>query len=89
MTTQARTSYLPSEIAWGERFERLVALQRDNGQYALDYSRFNSTIKVDCPRISAKQMMERRNDGATGMLESRDDESGMYWFGSIERFKVY
>jgi len=33
MTTQARTSYLPSEILWGHRFERLVTYQRDSTQY--------------------------------------------------------
>jgi len=30
---QARTSYLPSEILWGHRFERLVRYRREDGMY--------------------------------------------------------
>jgi potassium inwardly-rectifying channel subfamily J len=40
MTTQARSSYLPGEILWGHRFERLVTFQKENGQYQIDFSRF-------------------------------------------------
>lgn len=48
MTTQARTSYLPSEILWGHRFEKLVTYQRDNTQYTIDYSRFHYTSHHAC-----------------------------------------
>ena len=58
MTTQARTSYLPNEILWGHRFERLVTYQRDTSQYMIDYSRFHSTVAVDMPPYSAKQLSE-------------------------------
>ena len=58
MTTQARTSYLPGEILWGQRFERLITFQKENGEYIIDYSRFNNTIKVDCPRVSAAKQAE-------------------------------
>ena len=59
MTTQARSSYLPGEILWGHRFERLVTFQKENGQYQIDYSRFNNTIPVDTPDKSAKEFMEK------------------------------
>lgn len=33
MTTQARSSYLPSEILWGHRFESTVSFKRETGEY--------------------------------------------------------
>lgn len=33
MTTQARSSYLPSEILWGHRFESVVSFKRETGEY--------------------------------------------------------
>lgn len=33
MTTQARSSYLPSEILWGHRFESVVTFKRETGEY--------------------------------------------------------
>jgi potassium inwardly-rectifying channel subfamily J len=56
MTTQARSSYLPGEILWGHRFERLVTFQKENGEYQIDYSRFHSTKAVETPQCSAKEM---------------------------------
>ena len=58
MTTQARTSYLPSEILWGYRFERLISFQRDDGLYRIDYSRFNLSYPVDMITCSAKELKE-------------------------------
>ncbi|XP_052763035.1 G protein-activated inward rectifier potassium channel 3-like [Mya arenaria] len=58
MTTQARSSYLPGEILWGHRFERLVTFQKENGQYQIDYSRFNNTIPVETPQCSAKELSD-------------------------------
>lgn len=60
MTTQARTSYLPSEILWGYRFERLITFQRDDGLYRIDYSRFNLTYPVDMITCSAKELKDLR-----------------------------
>ncbi|KAL4229645.1 inward rectifier potassium channel [Mactra antiquata] len=62
MTTQARSSYLPGEILWGHRFERLVTFQKENGQYEIDYSRFNNTIPVDTPQCSVKELSDSEND---------------------------
>ena len=33
MTFQARTSYLPSEILWGHRFEPMMIYRRDHNKY--------------------------------------------------------
>lgn len=58
MTTQARSSYLPSEIKWGHRFEPLVTFRKDSGQYAVDYSLFNNTYEVDTPLCSSRDLDE-------------------------------
>ncbi|XP_059141618.1 G protein-activated inward rectifier potassium channel 3-like [Physella acuta] len=65
MTTQARSSYLPGEVLWGHRFERLVTFQKENGQYQIDFSRFHNTIPVDTPTCSAKELAEMTAAGQT------------------------
>ncbi|KAH7646298.1 hypothetical protein HUG17_1836 [Dermatophagoides farinae] len=57
-TIQARTSYLPSEILWGHRFEQLIRYRHDTGEYLVDYSKFNNTFDVDSPLCSAKELKE-------------------------------
>uniref|UniRef100_A0A915JJB9 Uncharacterized protein n=1 Tax=Romanomermis culicivorax TaxID=13658 RepID=A0A915JJB9_ROMCU len=61
MTAQARTSYLPNEILWGHRFERLVTYQKQNGDYRIDYSRFHKTVEVHTPESSAEQLDSTKN----------------------------
>uniref|UniRef100_A0A1A8BSF6 Potassium inwardly-rectifying channel, subfamily J, member 12 n=1 Tax=Nothobranchius kadleci TaxID=1051664 RepID=A0A1A8BSF6_NOTKA len=59
MTTQARSSYLPSEILWGHRFEPVIFEERN--QYRVDYAYFHKTFEVpSTPRSSAKDMEERK-----------------------------
>lgn len=33
MTTQARSSYLPTEILWGHRFESMISFKKETGEY--------------------------------------------------------
>ncbi|XP_034046945.1 ATP-sensitive inward rectifier potassium channel 12 [Thalassophryne amazonica] len=55
MTTQARSSYLSSEILWGHRFEPLIFEEKN--QYRIDYTYFHKTFEVpSTPRCSAKDM---------------------------------
>ncbi|XP_031352874.1 G protein-activated inward rectifier potassium channel 3-like [Photinus pyralis] len=60
MTTQARSSYLPSEILWGHRFQPLVSFKKETGEYEVDYALFNNTVEVDTPLCSAKQLDQHR-----------------------------
>lgn len=62
MTTQVRTSYLPSEIFWGHRLTPLVTYQKENGQYKIDYSEFDKTIPITMPECSAKELSKREID---------------------------
>ncbi|XP_049643510.1 ATP-sensitive inward rectifier potassium channel 14, partial [Suncus etruscus] len=58
MTTQCRSSYLPSELLWGHRFEP-VLFQRGS-QYEVDYRHFHRTYEVPgTPVCSAKELDQR------------------------------
>nr|XP_020453423.1 ATP-sensitive inward rectifier potassium channel 12-like isoform X2 [Monopterus albus] len=84
MTTQARSSYLSSEILWGHRFEPLIFEEKH--QYRIDYAYFHKTYEVpSTPRCSAKDMEERQfstSDANSFCYEnelafiSRDEEEG-------------
>lgn len=70
MTTQARSSYLPTEIYWGHRFEHIVTFRKETGEYEVNYTLFNNTYEVDTPLCSAKQLDILRSDlnsTATGL----------------------
>ena len=58
MTTQVRTSYLPSEILWGHRLAPLFTYQKENGQYKIDYTAFHTTNPVRMPECSPKAFSE-------------------------------
>uniref|UniRef100_A0A8D8ZM65 Inward rectifier potassium channel 2 n=1 Tax=Cacopsylla melanoneura TaxID=428564 RepID=A0A8D8ZM65_9HEMI len=55
-TTQARTSYVSSEILWGHRFEPLTVYNQEKLAYEVDYAKFNNTHEVDTPLGSARQL---------------------------------
>lgn len=42
MTTQARSSFLPSEVLWGHRFETMVSFRKDTGEYEVRHKQNNS-----------------------------------------------
>lgn len=60
MTTQARSSFLPSEVLWGHRFEPMLAFRKERGEYEVDYSRFNNTYEVETPLCSAEGLDQLR-----------------------------
>ncbi|KAK6328985.1 hypothetical protein J4Q44_G00009630 [Coregonus suidteri] len=59
MTTQARSSYLATEVLWGHRFEPV--LFEEKNLYKVDYSHFHKTYEVpSTPRCSAKEIVENK-----------------------------
>ena len=71
---QVRTSYLPSEILWGQRFEHTtVAYDKDVSKYAVSYTTINSFQPDKTPRMSAKVLEERR--GQQGLSRSASGSS--------------
>lgn len=67
-STQARSSYLNTEILWGHRFVSMVDYNTDRHCYNIDYSKFNGTIPVDTPLCSARELADyyRLQDGYKG-----------------------
>merc|ERR1719315_902050 len=59
MIFQARTSYLPTEILWGHRFEQMQLYRKDNNKFEINFSAFHSTYEVDTPMHSARQLDEQ------------------------------
>ncbi|XP_049530511.1 G protein-activated inward rectifier potassium channel 3-like isoform X1 [Anopheles darlingi] len=57
-STQARSSYVNSEILWGHRFEPIVFYNKENQVYEINYSKFNETHAVDTPLCSARELAE-------------------------------
>lgn len=57
MLTQVRTSYIPSEIMWGEKLVPLMTYQL-NGHCEIDYHQFHSTTPMRMSEISAKDYAE-------------------------------
>ncbi|KAH8378527.1 hypothetical protein KR093_011824, partial [Drosophila rubida] len=44
--TEAKTSYVPREIFWGQRFVNIIHYDADDERYMVDYDNFNTTISV-------------------------------------------
>jgi len=59
MTTQVRTSYLPGEILWAHRPASLLAYQKENGHYRVDYSQFHAVVPINMPEYSAKTLADK------------------------------
>ncbi|XP_072299358.1 inward rectifier potassium channel 16-like [Eucyclogobius newberryi] len=53
MLHQTRTSYAPSDIRWGQRFQEMLKLGQK--RYKVDYARFNETTWVPVPLMSAEE----------------------------------
>lgn len=50
--TEARTSYIPREVFWGQRFVNIIKYDTQNERYVIDYSNFNTTISVSMIAVS-------------------------------------
>jgi hypothetical protein len=57
---QARTSYLPSEISWGERFVPMLQSETHSAEFAVNFAAFHLTRPQPTPAFSAQEYMLRR-----------------------------
>lgn len=78
MTTQARSSYLPSEILWGHRFEHIITFKKESSEYEVNYTLFNNTYEVDTPLCSAAQL-----DHLRSLHRSKDERTNSAVFSGI------
>ncbi|XP_058454085.1 ATP-sensitive inward rectifier potassium channel 12-like [Malaya genurostris] len=60
-TTQARSSYLSSEILWGYRFEPILFYNKQRQTYEINLDKFDEPVPVETPSCSAKEMLEGAN----------------------------
>ncbi|KAK0393117.1 hypothetical protein QR680_000063 [Steinernema hermaphroditum] len=76
--TQARTSYVPSEILWGKKFDRLATYHRRDGTYLADLFKFNSVHDdPQTPDCSARELDEMISNGYYETFCDYDEESLM------------
>ena len=59
MTTQIRTSYLPSEILWGHTLAVMQTNKNELGKQVIDYSNFHDTIPADLFDCSPKDYFQK------------------------------
>uniref|UniRef100_W5MBC8 Potassium inwardly rectifying channel subfamily J member 21 n=1 Tax=Lepisosteus oculatus TaxID=7918 RepID=W5MBC8_LEPOC len=70
MTCQARSSYLDSEVMWGQRFMPVLTLEE--GFYEVDYDTFHNTYDTPTPSCSAKELAELAKKGEAIPLPPAD-----------------
>lgn len=73
MLHQTRTSYIPADICWGQRFRDMFKVGKRH--YKVDYALFNETTWVSVPLLSAEQY-----DG-----ERRPEETALSRHNSVKR----
>ncbi len=61
-SVQSRSSYLPNEILWGHRFEKMMSYDNKvgGGSYVVDCSNLNAVIPDETPKISRKAFEEKQ-----------------------------
>jgi len=70
-TVQVRTSYLPSEILWGHRFQHTcVSYDTQLAKYAVSYTTINAFVPDRTPRCSAKEWEAKK------VINSCDSDRG-------------
>lgn len=83
-STQARSSYLATEILWGHKFEPIVNYNKDRQGYEVNYSMFDNTQLVDTPLCSGVELSEfhKLNNINISKLIHLDDDNMWknYWF---------
>ncbi|KAJ6650043.1 ATP-sensitive inward rectifier potassium channel 8 [Pseudolycoriella hygida] len=60
--TQSRTSYLPKEVMWGNRFVNTIVYNKSEHVYEVDYNKFDDVIQIDTPLCSARRLDDIRDE---------------------------
>ncbi|XP_058825391.1 ATP-sensitive inward rectifier potassium channel 12-like [Topomyia yanbarensis] len=87
-TTQARSSYLSSEILWGYRFEPILFYNKQKQTYEINLEKFDEPVPVETPCCSAKELMEGANYSShENLVDKRSFEYGSL-VEKLHRFQV-
>ncbi|XP_076452297.1 ATP-sensitive inward rectifier potassium channel 11-like [Babylonia areolata] len=73
---QARTSYVPREILWGHRFERIEEYDISHGRWHVDFSSFDDVIYCQNLRHSARELAQFKTSQPEGATGSNDPDEG-------------
>lgn len=73
---QSRTSYLPHEIMWGHRFDRIEEFDAGNGRWEIDFDGFHDIVYTTNIRHSAQELHDLRtkiptDENSTGAVRKR------------------
>ncbi|KAI8783025.1 ATP-sensitive inward rectifier potassium channel 1 [Biomphalaria glabrata] len=62
-TCQARTSYIPKEVLWGHRFERIEEYDIGHSRWHIDFAGFDDVVYCQNIRHSAKELDAIKESG--------------------------
>uniref|UniRef100_T1GM41 Inward rectifier potassium channel C-terminal domain-containing protein n=1 Tax=Megaselia scalaris TaxID=36166 RepID=T1GM41_MEGSC len=54
--SEDRTSYLPKEVFWGQRFNNIIHYDKLNNSYFVDFKNFNSTSSVSMEKLEDRSI---------------------------------
>lgn len=72
---QARTSYLPSEVLWGHRFDRLEEFDTGNGRWEIDFEGFHDVVYTTNIRHSPHELYAMKYDAPTVDTANEDSST--------------
>jgi hypothetical protein len=84
-TTQARTSFLNSEIMWGHRFVNMLIYDEERETFVVQNEKFNVTEEVDTPLCSAKRMdeiLDELHENGYGDHDNLSEHPANFYIGS-------
>ncbi|KAL8597188.1 hypothetical protein ACOMHN_022235 [Nucella lapillus] len=73
---QARTSYVPREIMWGHRFERIEEYDLSHGRWHVDFSCFDDVVYCQNLRHSARELAQFKASLPEGAIGNDDSAEG-------------
>ncbi|XP_053690808.1 G protein-activated inward rectifier potassium channel 3-like [Sabethes cyaneus] len=85
-TTQARSSYLSSEILWGYRFDPILFYNKQRQTYEINLAKFDEPIPVETPGCSARETME---GAAYSSHENLIDKRPFEYVSLVEKLQHY
>lgn len=82
LATQARSSYRPSEILWGNRFQSITNFNEHKSEYEIDYSLFHETYPVEMSHCSARELTNIGNENHSDEDETKIRHQGNHINGN-------
>ncbi|KAF2362446.1 Potassium channel inwardly rectifying Kir, partial [Trinorchestia longiramus] len=73
-TMQARYSYRNGDVLWGHRFQSAISYDSTSLNYVIDFEKFEKTISVATPLISARDWEQLQLHGGSPPPVARDEQ---------------